>query len=154
MKSEVKDWLDGRISIHNILVVDDKKGCVLHVLLIIAGRTTPFYLNVPHRLFHSDQQIAFDYEVHRVVFSFLLVDDVLDPYFGILLLNEQTVVGIVDLSFLDDVVVLYSIFGSVMLDIYPEFVLISQHLEDADLNFAVFEGLLDIGINSRCALTF
>lgn len=147
--SEVKDWLDGGIPIHNILIVNDKKSSVLHILLIIAGRTTPFYFNVPHGFFDPDQQIALNGEMHCVVLSFFLVDDVLDSYFWILLLYEQTVVWIFDLAFLDDVIVFYSVFGSVVLYIYPELVLIAQYFEDGDFYFAVFEGLLDVGINFR-----
>jgi len=71
--------------------------------------------------------------VHAVIFAFAFVYDVFEFDFGIFLEQYDCSVGIVYFSFFYHIVILYSIFIPIVLDIDPKLILISQHLYYFDL---------------------
>ena len=76
---------------------------------------------------YSQQQVSLYNEVHSVVFSLSFVHDVFDVDTRVGS-EEKSRVGVGDLSALYDVVLELAVLLTVVLDIHPELVLVTQHL--------------------------
>ena len=91
-------------------------------------------------------QICFNTEMHRKLLSFLLMENIFDLYFWEFLSYEGTLVWIVYLSFLDYIVLLESVFVTIMLDINPKLIFITQNIQNFNLILRFLQFLLDNSI--------
>ena len=104
------------------------------VLRLFIRWPSPFNFHLPFMLtIDLYHQICFNTEMHRKLLSFLLMENIFDLYFWEFLSYEGTLVWIVYLSFLDYIVLLESVFVTIMLDINPKLIFITQNIQNFNL---------------------
>ena len=117
------------------------------VLRLFIRWPSPFNFHLPFMLtIDLYHQICFNTEMHRKLLSFLLMENIFDLYFWEFLSYEGTLVWIVYLSFLDYIVLLESVFVTIMLDINPKLIFITQNIQNFNLILRFLQFLLDNSI--------
>ena len=117
------------------------------VLRLFIRWPSPFNFHLPFMLtIDLYHQICFNTEMHRKLLSFLLMENIFDLYFWEFLSYEGTLVWIVYLSFLDYIVLLESVFVTIMLDINPKLIFIAQNIQYFNLILRFLQFLLDNSI--------
>ena len=117
------------------------------VLRLFIRWPSPFNFHLPFMLpIDLYHQICFYTEMHRKLLSFLLMENIFDLYFWEFLSYEGTLVWIVYLSFLDYIVLLESVFVTIMLDINPKLIFIAQNIQYFNLILRFLQFLLDNSI--------
>ena len=130
--SELECWLDSWVSLVDVVVVDHQvypflHFFSLHIWLHFAGWTLKLHLHNMLMTLNLHQDVYLRAEALFYLFSFFL------PYYvphldSLAVWEKDSVVGIINLSTLNDEFLLCAVLSPVVLHIYPKLILVVQYL--------------------------